>query len=291
MTGARQLSAPTNMLFSTAGAVKSVPTPLLVAYSVFLFGSFALYHLVMSDGLSAVLTVAEMFMCLGVGLLAAQVLITGSVKGISARALSLHASGLCLRLSSTLWLNGYLPVCESGDWLFQTVDVVALAVELWLLHQVWVVRRESYQSDADTFPIWPVAIGAYILAAIFHADMNLRPIFDTNWMAGLFLCNVAVLPQLWLINHTGGKVEALTSHHIASMAMGTILGGVFMYHAREDITCGFWIQDVNHAVLAILSAYLVHLLLLSDFAYFYLKGVATQGLACRLDLESVCNFV
>jgi hypothetical protein len=291
MAGGCQFSSPTNVLLSGAGAVKSVPTPLLVAYSVFLLGSFGLYHVVMSDGLSAILTVAEMFQCLAVGLLAAQVLITGSVAGISARALSLHAIGLCLRLSSTLWLNGYLPVCDSGDWLFQTVDLIALAVELWLLYQMWVVRRHTYQADADTFPIVPVFVGAYVLAAVFHADMNLRPIFDTNWMAGLFLCNVAVLPQLWLINHTGGKVEALTSHHIASMAVGTILGGVFMYHAREDITCQFWIEDVNHAVLAILSAYLVHLLLLSDFAYFYFKAVATQGLACQLDLESVCSFV
>jgi hypothetical protein len=279
------------MILSGAGAVKSVPTPLVIAYSVFLVGSFALYHLVMSDGLSSVLTVAEMFQCLAVGLLAAQVMITGSVAGISASAIGLHAMGLCARLSSTLWLNGYLPVCDSGDWFFQTVDVLALTMEFWLLYQIFVTHRHSYQAEADTFPLAPIVLGAFVLATIFHADMNLRPFFDTMWMAGLFLCNVAVLPQLWLINKTGGRVEALTSHHIASMAMGTILGGIFMYHAREDITCAFWIQDVNHAVLAILSAHLLHLLLLGDFAYFYIKAVATQGLACRLDLESVCNFV
>jgi len=279
------------MILSSAGSVKSLPTPLLVAYSVFLIGSFALYHLVMSDALSAMLTVAQMFQCLAVGLLAAQVLITGSAAGISARALALHAVGVCARLSSTLWLHGYLPVDESGDWFYQFVDIVALAMECWLLHQVLVVKSHSYQIESDTFPIVPVMIGAYILAAIFHADMNLRPLFDTNWMAGLFMCNVAVLPQLWLINNTGGKVEALTSHHIMSMAMGTVLGGIFMWEAREDIGCKPWIEGVNHAMLAILSAYLLHLLLLADFAYYYMKAVAQQGFACRVDLESVCNFV
>lgn len=285
------VSTPTAMLLSGAGSGKSLPTPLLIAYSVFLVGFFALYHLVMSDGLSAILTVSEMFQCLAAGLLAAQVLITGSVAGISARALGLHALGLCSRLSSTLWLHGYLPVDESGDWFFQTVDILALSVELWLLYQVLFVRRQSYEEEADTCPLGPLVLGAFVLAAIFHADLNQRPLFDTMWMAGLFLGNVAVLPQLWHINKTGGRVEAMMSHHIMAMAVGTTLGGVFMYHARDDLTCQPWIDDVNHAVLAILSAHLLHLLLLGDFVYFYFKAVATQGLACRLDLEAVCNFV
>lgn len=285
------MASPSTMLISSAGAVKAVPTPLLIAYSVFIAGGLALYHLVMSDALSAILTVAEMFQCLSVGLLAAQVAITGSVAGISARAVGMHALGLCCRLSSTIWLQGYLPVDESGDWFFQTVDICALSIELWLLYQMFVVRNHSYQAEADSFPVGPVMIGAFVLAALFHADMNLRPLFDTMWMTGLFLCNTSILPQLWLINKTGGKVEALTSHHIAAMAVGTMLGGLFMFYAREDITCAEWVEGINHAVLSILAAHLLHLLLLADFAYFYLKAVATQGLACRLDLEGVCEFV
>lgn len=282
---ASSVSAPTALLMSGAGVTKSVPTPLLVAYSAFLAAAFALYHLVMSDGLSAVLTVADMLQCLGVALLCAQVLSSGSVAGVSARGVFVHALGICCRLSSTMWLNGYLPVDESGDWFYQTVDITALVMELWLLREVLLVRKNSYQEEADSFPLAPLLLGAFVTAAVCHADMNQRPLFDTLWMSGLFLSTVAVLPQLWLINHTGGKVEALTSHHIAVMAMATMLSGLFMFYAREDITCSPWIEDVNHAVLAILGAHLLHLLLLGDFAYFYLKAVATQGLACRLNLE------
>eukprot|EP00929_Paragymnodinium_shiwhaense_P002928 TRINITY_DN103269_c0_g1_i1.p1 TRINITY_DN103269_c0_g1~~TRINITY_DN103269_c0_g1_i1.p1 ORF type:complete len:294 (+),score=72.14 TRINITY_DN103269_c0_g1_i1:78-959(+) len=288
---ASQASGPTTMIFSAVNGSKSLPTPLVVAYSLFLGGSFALYHLIMSDGLSAILTVAQMFQCLGVGLLAAQVFSSKSAAGISASALGIHALGVCSRLSSTLWLNGYLPVDDSGDWFYQAVDISAVLLELWTLHQVLVVRRNSYQEEADTFPVAPIVIGAYILAAIFHADMNYRPFFDTAWMAGLFLSTVAVLPQLWLINRTGGRVEALMSHHIAAMALGTMLSGLFMFYAREDISCSPWVTDVNHAVLAILAAHLLHLLFLGDFAYYYLKAVATQGLDCCLELEGVANFV
>lgn len=281
------LSTPSALLMSGAGNMKdsSLPTPLLVAYSVFMAAGFALYHLVMSDALSAVLTVADMLQCLGVALLCAQVVTTGSVTGVSARGVFVHALGICCRLSSTMWLNGYLPVDESGDWFYQTVDITALAMELWLLREVLVVRKHSYQEEQDSFPLAPLLLGAFGAAALFHADMNQRPIFDTFWMSGLFLSTVAVLPQLWLINHTGGKVESFTSHHIAIMALATMLSGLFMFYAREDITCSPWIKDVNHAVLAILGAHLLHLLLLGDFAYFYLKAVATQGLACELNLE------
>lgn len=283
--------SPSAALISGAGAAKGVPTPLLIAYAFFICGGVALYNLVMSDALSAIMTVAEMFQCLAVALLCAQVVITNSVAGISARAVALHAFGVCCRLSSTMWLQGYLPMDESGDYFFQCVDICAVAMEFWLLHQMLVVKKHSFQEEADTFPVAPVVVGAFVLATILHADMNARPVFDTLWMAGMFICNVAVLPQLWLINKTGGKVEALTSHHIAAMAVGTMLGGLFMFYAREDITCQEWVQGVSHAVLAILAAHLLHLLLVADFAFYYLKAVATQGLGCRLDLENICEFV
>ena len=47
---------------------------------------------------------------------------------------------------------------------------------------------------------------------VLHGNMNGRPIFDALWMAGLFINTIAVLPQLWLVTKTGGRVEALTSH-------------------------------------------------------------------------------
>merc|ERR1719359_2209034 len=115
----------------------------------------------------------------------------------------------------------------------------------------------------------------FVLAALLHGNMNSRPIFDGLWMAGVFLSAVAVLPQLWLITRTGGRVEALTSHHIAAMAASRALAGIFMWHARSDITCVPIVSDFNHAIWAILGAHLLHMVLLGDFAYYYLKAVLT----------------
>ncbi|CAE7718334.1 kdelr1, partial [Symbiodinium sp. KB8] len=204
-------------------AKKAPPNKVITAYGVFLTAALAVYHFIANGEFSAILTLAVIFQCLGFALLCVQVLLTGTCTGISARALALDAWALCFRLSSTLWLHGYLPVDASGDWAYQAVDVVSLVLVLWLLHSLFFEKKHSYQEEQDTFPATPVVLACLVLAAIFHADMNARPVFDTLWMAGLFISAVAVLPQLWLISKTGGKVEPLTSHYIAAMAISRAL--------------------------------------------------------------------
>jgi len=257
----------------------------IVAYGVFLLSAGAVWHLVADGAFSAVLTLSVMVQCLGLALLGMQVLSTGSAAGISARALALDALALCCRLSSTLWLNGYLPVDASGDHVFQIIDICSLCIIGWLLHQVLVVKTNTYQAEEDSLPVGPMVIGAFILAAVLHGNMNGRPIFDTMWMAGLFVSVVAVLPQLWLVTKTGGRIEALTSHYIAAMAVSRALSGIFMWHARDDITCRPWADGLNHAIWAILAAHLLHLILLGDFGYYYVKAVIAKGLNCQIQVD------
>merc|ERR1719316_1433870 len=87
-----------------------------------------------------------MVQCLGMVLLGLQMISTGSASGISAKALALDALAICCRLSNTVWLNGYLPVDASGDYIFQAIDVGSLAILIWLLHQVMIVKRSTYQA-------------------------------------------------------------------------------------------------------------------------------------------------
>jgi hypothetical protein len=272
---------------------KGPPPAMVAAYSMFLGAGFMLYYVLRhtQDVFSALITVAEMLQCLAVTLLAAQVITSGSVAGISARTVGLEAMALILKLCSTLNYNGYLPVDESGDWFYQGVDICGVVAALWVLYQALVAKNHSYQSADDSFPMIPMVLICIILAATFHADMNARPIYDTLWMSGLFIGSVAVMPQLWFITHSGGHVEALMSHYIAVMAIGRMLGGYFMWLAREDVTCQPWIEGVNHAILAVLAAHLLNLILLGDFAYFYIKALATQGLNCKLDFEGLSVLV
>lgn len=257
----------------------------LCTYMLFILSAGAVWHLVADGAFSSILTVAVMIQCLALALLGLQIVSTGSAAGISANALKLDVLALCCRLSSTLWLNGYLPVDATGDHVFQIIDLCSLAILGWLLYQILVEKKHTYQAEEDSLPILPMAAGALVLAALLHGNMNGRPIFDTLWMAGLFVSTIAVLPQLWLITRTGGVVQALTSHHIAAMAVSRAMSGIFMWYARDDITSIPWIGGFNHAIWAILGAHLLHLILLGDFGYFYLKAVAANGLNCNVQIE------
>jgi len=276
-TGSRGLRGTYNQLF--------------LAYVVFITCALLVYHFIANGEYSSVLTISVMLQCFALTLLALQTLCTGTAEGISAQALILDALALCCKLSSTLWLNGYLPVDASGDGVIQAADIFSLIIVLWLLHRVTVALCHTYPERQDSFPIGIVACICLGCAALLHADMNRRPIFDTFCMAGLFLSTVAALPQLSLIARTGGRVEALTSHYIAMMALSRMIGGTFMWQARLDITCRPWVKGFNHAVWAILGAHFLHVLLLGDFAFFYIRAVVQQGLRCRVEMQRFATCV
>jgi hypothetical protein len=260
----------------------SIPTPILVAYLLFLVSGVSLYVMVgqSEDAFAAVFTVATMLQCLAMVLLVAQVLCTGSVSSISGRAVLLEAVSLVCRLISTCSYNGYLPMDKSGDHLFQSVDVCTLVVSLWLLYQIYVTKHETYMKNEDSFPVIVLTIACFVLAVGLHGNNNLRPFFDTMWLAGLNLGTVSVLPQLSLIKRIGGRVATLTSHNIAIMAVGRTLAAYFLWLAREDIECKPypWAHGVNHAKYAILGASFLHVLLVAKFAYIYVKALLSQGL-------------
>jgi len=258
-----------------------------LVYVVFVAAAVLVYHWIAEGEFSAVLTLSAVFQCLAFCLLVVQALSSGTVHGISAKSLQLDALALVCRLSSTTWLNGYLPFDQTGDYLYQCFDALSLAVVVWLLYRVLIVQRETYEVDGDTLVPAPFAIASLVLAGLLHGDLNDRPIFDTLWMCGLFVSAVAVLPQLWMMTRSQQAIPVLTSHFVAVMALSRILSGTYMWHAHAEITCEPWIGEFNHAGWAILAAHAVHLILLGDFGYFYVKNLAKKGLNSPLELNEM----
>merc|ERR1719197_1012355 len=258
---------------------------IVLVYAVFVTVAVLIYHWIAEGEFSAILTLSAIFQCLAFCLLGVQAVSSGSAHGISAKSLQLDALAFACRLSSTTWLQGYLPFDQTGDYLYQCFDALSLGMVLWLLHRVMRVQRETYDSDEDALPAMPFAAASLFLAGLLHGDLNDRPIFDTLWMCGLFVSAIAVLPQLWMMTRSRASIPALTSHFVAVMAFARILSGSYMWYAHTEITCEPWIGNFQHAGYAILAAHAVHLLLLGDFAYFYCKNLATSGLSAPLELS------
>merc|ERR1719262_1954207 len=106
--------------------------------------------------------------CLGVTMLCIQSLSSGSAAGISAKSLLLDAVAIAFRLSSTLWLDGYLPSDRSGDFVYQVFDVCSLLLLIFLLHRVLVKQYDSYQVVDDTISTGPIVLMCLALAAVLH---------------------------------------------------------------------------------------------------------------------------
>jgi len=256
-----------------------------LVYAVFVTVALLVFHWIAEGEFSAVLTLSAIFQCLAFCLLGVHALSTSSVQGISAKSLQLEGVALACRLASTIWFEGYLPSDRTGDFLYQIFDALSLAIVLWLLHRVLNVQSKTYEVDDDSLPVTPFALGSLALAALLHGDLDDNPIFDTLWMCGLIVGAVAVFPQLWLMTRNRTSVPAMTSHFVAVMAFSRLLSGTYMWHAHEEITCEPWIKDFNHTGYAVLAAHALHLMLLADFGYFYVKNLATRGLHSPLELS------
>jgi len=276
------------MLGSTTNtkASSTQPSGLVLVYVAFIAVAVLVYHWIAEGEFSAVLTLSAIFQCLAFSLLGMQVLSTGSAEGISAKSLQMEVMALVCRLSGTTWLEGYLPSDATGDHVYQCIDFLSLGILLWLLNRVLNVQRRTYSLEDDALPVAPFALGSLIIGAIFHADLDDRPLFDTLWMTGLFVGALAVVPQLYLMTRNHTKIQPMTSHFVAVMALSRILSGSYMWHAHEEITCEPWINNFEHAGYAILAGHALHLILLGDFAYYYVKNVATRGLSSPLELPT-----
>jgi hypothetical protein len=269
------------MFDTDSKTTRGSPKPQILAiYAIFLVVAFLVHHLIAEGEFSSLLTLSAIVQCLAFALLGWQVVTSGS-SGISAQALLLDALSLCFRLSCTTWLNGYLPVDASGDYAYQIADAVSLAIVLFLGYRV----ASRGGDNEDTFPVLRTIFAALALAGVLHSNLNDRPVFDTLWMASLFLSCVSVLPQLWLIVRSHSPVAPMTSHFIAVMALSRIMSGFYMWHAHEEyVPDKQYIEGFNHSGWAVLGAHFLHLVFLGDFAFYYGKTVTQRGLNSPLEL-------
>jgi hypothetical protein len=252
--------------------------------------SWCVYDFVAGRRWTSILTLSAVAHCFGLVILCAQMLTTRSATGISAKALMLDGTAVALRLSSTLLFHGYLPNDKSGDYIYQCVDLCSLVLIIFLLRSVLITLRSSYQDHDDNMCVAPLVIVSLLLGVLLHGDMDDNPLFDSLWLAGLFVSVMAVLPQYWMISKSGGQVHAMTAHYIVATAADRMLSGAFMWYVRHYITCIPWFGTFEHTICAILLAHFVHLVLLSDFSYYYITALLARGSrASVLPMGGVCE--
>jgi hypothetical protein len=247
-----------------------VEPTIILSYLVFIIGAITLYN-ALSAGFSSFLTLSAGLQCFGFALLMMQVHNKKATTGLSGKMLVLYAIVLCFRLSSTLHLNGYLPVDATGDWAYQVIEICCLGLIAYLMRCTFVTHRATYQVQHDSFPIstQQIVMGCFIAAVVVHPNLDRWTFFDIMWTTGCYLETVSMLPQLWMLSKIG-EVEALASHFVVLSALARLCSLIFWYRGFAELRPAH--GGFNFPGWGVMGAHVTQLLLSCDFVFLYLKS-------------------
>lgn len=255
------------------GSLISEAKPVVSSWIIFLLiAGVTLRHF--SDGdYTFVLTAGAGVQCLGFWILLKKVDAARSAAGVSSKMLEMFFLMLIFRLSSTLVMEGYLPVDRSGDHVYQAADVASLVLVCALLWRVNKTYQNTYDKEHDTMEVWKAVPGVIVAGMMLHGRMNQSWFFDTTWTIGMHLDTIAMLPQYWLFVQKGGEVDAAIGHFVACIVGSRALSFTFWYYGyralkpkRRD---GGGPNIVGYMVLA---SHALQLLLSCDFMFHYLRS-------------------
>merc|ERR1719271_1370944 len=186
------------------GKTNDVDLKVVLSYIVFFVGAITFYHVLLA-GFSSTLTLSAGLQCLGFILVAMKVQKQRVTSGVSGKMLMMYAATLCFRLSSTLWLNGYLPVDKTGDWAYQAIEICSLGLVAYLMRCVFVTHRTTGQEQHDSLPVklQSLVMGCFILAVVIHPNLDRFTLFDILWTTGCYLETLSMVPQLWMLSKIG----------------------------------------------------------------------------------------
>ena len=261
---------------------------MVVAYVVCALLVFTVYHLLSDGDFSFYLTLGGMTRTFGFGLLAFRVFKEKSAMGISLKTLQLYAIVFAARLSSILFFEGYLPYDSSGDWFYQANEIFALGLVFLNIWLVGVKFRATYAEALDAFgnlrvppkfgALVYLAGPAFVVAAIFHPNLNSFWLSDVAWTFALYLESVAVVPQLYLFQRKGGEIETFTAHYVFTFGLSRFFLFIFWVssaHELNDKTSqsihGGWVGTV------VLLMQVIHLVLMGDYSFYYIKSLKSGG--------------
>jgi len=244
---------------------KRVNHQIASGYFVFTLCAIIVYRLFSDGDFSGIYTLGIAVQCLAFYLLNAKVETQKSVAGISAKTLQMYVLVFACRLNSSLMRNGYLPVDQSGDWVFQTADILSLVMTLRLLRRMYTSHNGTYQVDYDTFNVYRLVPPCIVLAIFCHGQLNGSPFFDTIWTLSMNLDTIAMLPQLWMVAKIGGEVDGMTSHFVVSLAFSRMCGFAFWCQGYTEV-----LRVSKVAGYQLLLAHGMQVFLSLDFVYYYL---------------------
>jgi len=217
------------------------------------------YHLVSDGDFSFLLTLSSLSRVAAFCIVLYGFFTEKTAQSLSLKTMQLHLAVHFLRLCSILFDQGYLPYDSTGDWLYQSSEVVILLLVGTIVFMVMKDSRikQTYELTAnlDVFgvdrkakfppmnvPFVPTELGALVilvpclvLAAVFHPSLNNFFLMDVAWTAALYTDSLALLPQLYLLHKRQAEVRAMNADYIFCLAVSCILSVIFWMASYAEL--------------------------------------------------------
>jgi len=184
---------------------------------------------------SSVMTAGALMQCLGLAIMAIKIHGRRSVKGLSSQMFVLFFIFLCMRLTCTCLVGGYIPTDRSGRFVYQLCDAVSLLIVIHLLYSIHRTYVHTYDDERDSLSISTMVSSAIVMSAFVHGWLNKCFCFDTLWAASLNVETLALLPQFQMIANNDYKICGMTKHFVALWIASRACYYTFWSYASHEV--------------------------------------------------------
>lgn len=260
-------------------AVSAFP---FVAYIMFLVAGTAVYYSLGGGFVKAGDQVLRFFEAVletfGLLYLQRKIALQGSVKGISGMSMGMYVLVYTLRIIVNVPYG--FKLSELDNWVAWVLVFVSLLLVLDISKSLFKTYKSSYQKDLDVLDAKYLIVACVVLAFLVHPSfapmMKMGDLYTYGWSLCLYLDVVALMPQVVMMAKSQGKVEAPICHFVAATAVSRVMDLWFWTGEAELVGPGdLQPGEVNFSFWLIIFLHVLHLLLVADFIYYYMKARIT----------------
>jgi len=203
---------------------------------------------------------------LGLLMLRHKIMLRNNVNGISGQTMIMYAFVYFVRI--------LLSMPYSWDFEWKDVDFdawfagISLILVLTIIHAIFRTHHASYQGDLDVLQV------KYLIPGCFFLALLVRPHFTQwsfeygyTWSSCFYIDIFALVPQVVMMAQGGGKVEAPIANFVAATFLSRV-GDIWDSLVYEQNMA----QSEFYSYWMVVAGQGLHLLLVADFMYYYLKA-------------------
>jgi ER lumen protein retaining receptor len=192
------------------------------------------------------------------------ILLSKMLRQKSSAGISLRTQFLYVVVFVTRYLDLFYYFISVYNTVMKLFFIASAVYICYLMHFVnpW---KATHDKDNDTFRLRYLIVPCAILALLFHRE-SLHEVRTILWTFSEYLEAVAVLPQIFLLEHTD-RYDALTSHYLAALGayrLFYIFSWIYRYVVDGEL---IWVS---------LLAGVIQTLLYCDFLYQYFQQVVRK---------------